>query len=351
VMVLAGNVFGFIFEVPSGYLSDKIGHKRALIISKLSHIASIVSFLIGGHMAAFILGGILMNIGKAFHSGTSTAFFHETLRGLRRENEYTKVAGKLRSISFVVPMILTIFIPFFVAISYKIPFAIALIIDLVGLFAVLSFIKPPVKQEEIEEIKLTKFNDVIKEGVRLKFFRFVLFFAIVTGTVISVTIFRDAYQSFVNIPIIYYGIFFGISRSLTALLLAYNEKIKRKLSLNRFLWWHIVIFVALIATLGLFNQPWLIATSFILISGFIFGFFEVRNGYLLEIIKSSKFKATLLSVGPLIETLIIATLGFSMGWLITQTSYQFSFIILSIALFLTLSGLFAYIIIDTKKPL
>jgi len=114
VILLASYLAGFILEIPSGYASDKLGHKQALVISALLFICSTLLFLFANNIAFLILGGICMSAGIAFHSGTGSAFMHETLRGLKREHEYTQVMGKLSAIGFGVPIILTVLVPFFV---------------------------------------------------------------------------------------------------------------------------------------------------------------------------------------------------------------------------------------------
>ena len=120
IILLAGSFAGFIFEIPSGYVSDKIGHKTALVMSRLFMLVSTLFFLLANNIVFLILGGILMGIGHAFHSGTGSAFMHETLRGLKRENEYAKVMGKISSIGFAVPIIFMVLTPFLVSISFKI---------------------------------------------------------------------------------------------------------------------------------------------------------------------------------------------------------------------------------------
>ena len=86
IILLVASLAGFIFEIPSGYVSDKIGHKTALVLSRLFMLASTLFFLFASNLGFLILGGVLMSMANAFHSGTGSAFMHETLQGLKREN-------------------------------------------------------------------------------------------------------------------------------------------------------------------------------------------------------------------------------------------------------------------------
>lgn len=64
----AGSLAGFLFEVPSGYVSDKIWHKYALIISRGLMILSTIFFLIANNITFLILGSIFLSLSAAFHS-------------------------------------------------------------------------------------------------------------------------------------------------------------------------------------------------------------------------------------------------------------------------------------------
>ena len=101
-----GQIGGFIFEIPSGYISDKIGHKQALILSKILLLASTTLFVIGGNVYIFSLGAILFTAGFAFNSGTFGAFTHEVLSALKKDHQYSKIIGSIRSKSFIVSAIL-----------------------------------------------------------------------------------------------------------------------------------------------------------------------------------------------------------------------------------------------------
>lgn len=52
------NVFVFIFEIPSGSLSDNRGNKSALIISGIALSSSMALFLYAGNISILILGQI-----------------------------------------------------------------------------------------------------------------------------------------------------------------------------------------------------------------------------------------------------------------------------------------------------
>lgn len=347
--VLIGALTGFVFEVPSGYLSDKIGHKTALVISRVATLLSTLFFLLADSTSFLILGTIFLSIGTAFISGTGSAFMHETLRALGRENEYTKVIGKASSIGFAVPILLTVGIPFLVSISYKIPFLIALVIDLIGLWAAFALVKPNVSQERVDEIDVKRFGDVVKEGMEKKFFRYAIFSGILFGTLWTTGIFRGPYQESLGILVIWFGVLHGVGRVGASLLLAYSGRLREKIgSIHRFQTIQIIIYGILYATLALFTSWWVVASAFIILNAFQWGMSKIEEGYLLDIVRTSNFKATLLSLKALIGELITAITGFGMGLVVQNFGFQIGFTSLGMFVIFLLIIIHVYIQ-KTKK--
>ncbi|MDD2766607.1 MAG: MFS transporter [Candidatus Moranbacteria bacterium] len=342
-ILLAGSLSGFLFEIPSGYMSDKIGHKLTLVISRVLMLMSTVFFLFANNISFLILGAIFLSASAAFQSGTGSAFMHETLQGLKREHDYARVMGKISSIGFAVPIIFMVLVPFLVSISYKTPFLIAFVIDVIGLLVAISLVVPPVPQEHIEEIGATNFRQVLQEGYHLNFFSIALFSGIIGGTLFSIGGFRAPYQTFLEIPVIWFGVFFGIGRAFASLMLAYSGKIKKYFTLPSFYGFQLVIYTLLILVLGMISSWWVVVTAFIIINAFHWGLSKIDEGYRLDIIKSSKFKATLLSTGSQIDQAVSVVSSFGVGFIIERVSYQYGFLYSGIIFLVILFPLYLYI--------
>ncbi len=342
--ILIGSLAGFVFEVPSGYLSDKIGHKTALVISRIATLLSTLFFLLADSISFLILGTIFLSIGSAFISGTGSAFMHETLRALGRESEYTKVIGKASSIGFAVPILLTVAIPFLVSISFKIPFLIALVFDFLGLWAALALVRPHVPQERVDEIDVKRFRDVVKEGMEKIFFRYALFSGILFGALWTTGIFRGPYQESLGILVIWFGVLHGIGRVGASLLLAYSGRLRDLIgNIHQFQTAQIVVYGLLYVVLALCTTWWIVASAFILLNAFQWGMSKVEEGYLLDMVRTSNFKATLLSLKALIGELATAVIGFSIGILVQYYGFQVGFGALGISVILVLMILHIYI--------
>ena len=268
---------------------------------------------------------------------------HDTLRVLGREDDYAQVMGKISSIGFAVPIVLMVTVPFLVSISWKLPFIISMITDTIGLVAALLLKVPPVEQIHVEEVRATNFTAVIKEGWHLNFFSIVLFTGTLSGLLFAVGGFRAAYQTLLEIPVIWFGVLFGLGRAGASLLLAYSGRLKVYFNLLSFFRFQIILFGILILLLA-FTTNWiLVALIFILINAFQWGFSQIDEGYRLSIIRQSKFKATLLSVGSQFKALVDGMAALGLGYLIHKTSYREGFFWIGIIFIISLTFLYFYI--------
>ena len=85
-------------EVPSGYISDRFGRKYTLVFSSASLALAFFIFFVGNDFATFALAQLFLACGYASASGTDTALHFESLKELKREDEYTR--GEARALKF-----------------------------------------------------------------------------------------------------------------------------------------------------------------------------------------------------------------------------------------------------------
>lgn len=346
LILFAGSLAGFIFELPSGYIADKIGHKKALVFSRICLAASSLAYLVADHISFLILGAVALSVGMSFNSGTASAFMYETLRSLGREKEYSLLLGKISSLTFIVPLIITLFVPFLVTISYKIPFAISLGIDLIGLAVAISFVTPPVPQQEIIKARISNLSDIIQDGIRNNFFVYALISGTLMGFVYAAEGYRAAYQAFLGVPIIWFGVYFALGRILTVVLLFYSGKIKSVTTIRTFYGVQVLVYGILLTLLVFSSHPWIVVGVFILIVGLQWGFLRVDENYPLERARESRFKATLMSTQAMTWHIVSAFAALGAGIAIEALGYQDGFLALLIGL-LVLQLLF-FLVLYTK---
>lgn len=335
LLTLIGQITGFVFEIPSGYISDKIGHKKALILARVAMALSTLCYIFADKIWWFFLGSILLAIGWAFVSGTGNAFMHNTLMALGKDKQYAAIMGKIRSVGFAIPIIIIITLSTIAESSFKIAFVIAFIIDIIGLVTVLFMKNPPREKQTVKEIGPSNFSTVLREFISVGWLPFVLAGSIVLSIIFGATIgFKNPYQEMLGFSISALGILWAVSRVFISGLLLINGWIYRKLSFKGFLLLRVFIFGVSFIAIGFITNMWVVAVLFIMGNTAMWGFLSAESQYLLEFIKDSKFKATLLSVKELITKLFTAGVGIAMGLLVVKFSFQIAYLIVGIFLFL-----------------
>ena len=76
-----------VLEVPSGYMSDRLGRRLTLIASAAAATAGAVLLALGGGFLVFAAAQVLMGAATAFWSGTGSSILYESLRAEGRSAE------------------------------------------------------------------------------------------------------------------------------------------------------------------------------------------------------------------------------------------------------------------------
>lgn len=76
-----------VLEVPSGYMSDRLGRRVTLIASALAYAIGLVLLGLGGAFAVLLAGQILLGAARAFVSGTDTALLYQSLAAAGRAGD------------------------------------------------------------------------------------------------------------------------------------------------------------------------------------------------------------------------------------------------------------------------
>lgn len=103
-LVLAGAYYlvVVVFEVPSGWLSDRVGRVVTLRLVAVAWAAAFTCFLFGaGSFAIVFVGQACMAFGYASLSGTDVTFHYDTLEALGRQHEYPDRQSRVASLGLV----------------------------------------------------------------------------------------------------------------------------------------------------------------------------------------------------------------------------------------------------------
>lgn len=94
----------FIFEIPFGIITDKIGYKNSIIISHFSMLLARIILLFSFSFEFFVLEAILEAVGFAFASGTIIGYEYEII-GEENFAVKSSVLGNYSTVGFIVSTI------------------------------------------------------------------------------------------------------------------------------------------------------------------------------------------------------------------------------------------------------
>jgi len=84
-----------VMEYPSGYVSDRLGYRWALIVACVFGIAGWSWYLVAGTFWEVLMAELVLGVSFAFISGSDTALLFETLRAGGRVDLYTRCDGRM----------------------------------------------------------------------------------------------------------------------------------------------------------------------------------------------------------------------------------------------------------------
>lgn len=98
ILLLQGT-FGFFvaaFEFPSGYLADRMGYRRSLLLGSLLNGIGWGLYANAGSFTEAIFAEAFLGIGMSLISGTDAALMYESLKETGRESQYRRWEGRFR---------------------------------------------------------------------------------------------------------------------------------------------------------------------------------------------------------------------------------------------------------------
>ena len=138
-------LFVVLLEVPSGWMSDRLGRTLTLRIAAVCWIGAHLCFMIGDDRFAVIaLGQFLLAAGYASLSGTDVTFHFDTLEALGLHDEYTRREARVSSIGFAATAVSAIIGGALGLIDLRWAFAMSFVLAIGQLTVALRLTEPPV---------------------------------------------------------------------------------------------------------------------------------------------------------------------------------------------------------------
>ncbi len=326
-----------LVSLPLGRITDKIGRKKALIISSITTGVGIILFGIFTSFLGITLSYILWGIGVAINSSALESLTYDYSKS--HNLKYLEIYGAvnfLASLSVAIASIVGGFIGQF--------FGLKVVIIITGIIVILSTFNVLRIKEKINIVKKGDnrrgYWNIIKE--RKVFSLLIIRIALILDINMMV-IFKQPYYEDMGIGMAIIGIIFFIDVSLRGLSSLYTERFSfmAKDRFTSMLYFTSLIFFTIFIP-GIMRN--VISIFFLILNSIIFGFYSNILSEEVNSLIPTEFRATVLSFIFLISSLITAVAEPVLGYIATIRGVKFTLFIFSL-IFITMStsAIFLYI--------
>lgn len=319
IIAVVSSIVTALLQLPGGYFADKFGNRTALITGALISVTSPLFYVFMPNFTGGLIASVLFFGGWAFQGGAIEAFMHDTLKALKRDNEYSKVMGRAQSYGLLANVVLIALVPATYAIDTRLPFIIGFFSLVAMLYLTISFHHPA--RETTEVARRNPFQ-AARSIVTLQNVALFIFIGVLTGVTYKATEFRElALQDF-GVAVAWLGLI-ASGTSLAGAAAGWYVHAFDRLSPKVFYLLDVIIIACCFIVVGLAHDILIASAAFIILGGYSRVRMIAHQSRLFKSMKHT-YKATLLSAlslftlgGELISVSIISGLianyGFALG--------------------------------------
>lgn len=317
----------FFLEVPSGYIADVFGRKFSIIAGSAAFPAGLLVYAFSGSIWGFLLAEAFIAFAIAMRSGSDQAMMYDSLKNMRKENEYKKTEGKAAMLERIGDSIASPIGGFIGAVNMKLVFFLN-----AALMAVMAPVALTLKEPKRRKLKPKNHAAEIK-GILIYCFKHprvllpILMYSLVFGSSIIAIWAYYMYYRELGIGVAWYGLLHaGVSLASGAASL-YAHKIEKKIGLKNAMLM-LMPFALISVLLGLIKSPLMIGLIFV--NGFILGLsvpvlFDAINTQV-----PSRIRATVISAANMGRGMFFIVFSLVFGFISDKSSLGNAFIFIGL---------------------
>lgn len=222
----------FLFEIPSGYLSDRFSRKKVMICGALLSASGYTVVAVAYGFWALVCGEALLGIASALFSGTLEAYTYDLLKRNKTQKQFLKEFGNITTYASASTFVASVLggILFKLIGANGVLWLEALIIS----FSIVAFMFLP----ELTEVKRTvKSKSAVADAVSVTtrtlknpmLRNFILFPAIFGAFTIVILWITQPIMEVAHVPVELFGIYFALTQLSSMFFSKYAYKICNKL--------------------------------------------------------------------------------------------------------------------------
>ncbi|TXH01779.1 MAG: MFS transporter [Candidatus Moraniibacteriota bacterium] len=338
-----------LFEIPTGYLSDRFGRRNSVIFGCTFGIVGHWVYAFGTGFWDFLLAETLLGFGASFLSGTESALLFDSLVEMDQVKEHKRIEGRNTSLGMLSEAVASILGGVLALISLRFPLYCEAVMMLALIPVALSIVEP--RRERLVAIsspikdmfRLTKY--ALHDHVEIRWL--CLYSAAVGASTLTMVWLTQPYFKAAGLPLSFFGIVWAVFQMIGASCSWHAHAIEQRLGRHGSL-----VFLVALPAFGYF----VLGLSGSLAVGGVIACFYITRGVhgpiLSDYINSlvaSEIRATILSAKNLLARLLFSIVGPVVGWVHDSLSLSMA-LIGSGCFFLLLGSLALFGITRSKKP-
>jgi len=201
------SIASILLEYPSGYISDRLGYRSALILASLLAISGWSLYTLADSFTGVLLAEIVLGGAWAFISGSDSALLFETLRAQNREELYARFDGRMTGCAQTGEAAGALFAGVMYAAWPLLPFVGQIFLWIVGLGLCLSLTEPEVEAEPVIHSHLTEALHTCRYAfLESRQVRATILFGTILGIASFYTVWLiQPYMQLTGVPIAWFG--------------------------------------------------------------------------------------------------------------------------------------------------
>ena len=327
-----------LFEVPTGIIADRYSRKYSMAIGLSFFAAALYIYSTIRTFPVLIFCHIVWGIGATFVSGADIALLYDSLKEMKREDEFEKIMGNAASISFVTTGVSCLVGGILASVDIVLPFILTSLLYASASLLVLLLKEPTLERQSETYLLHTKESVRFLRNKNFLFLLILLFSGVFTSYTI-VSILRQPYLLALEIPLKFFGVLYLVSLLIKALGAKLAYRIEPLFSEKQNLLIISAVAAASFLLAGIFKSY--VGLAVLMGSTFVLGYLSpVLDNYMNRRIPSAK-RATIFSFRGMISTMFIAPMEPLFGRIADKRSVFYSHLLIGILS----AGYFAIVLI------
>lgn len=302
-----------VFEIPSGYISDRWGRKQTIVTGSAIGVIGIIAYALSTDFWDFFLAEILLALSVSLHSGTLEAMTYDTLLETHDAQRYRKVIGSQFFWTFLVQGCAGIVGGMLAGTALRLPayvtigsFVCALSISL--LLREPTRHKPQIENHVSEILRIARQTLIYNVPLR----SVIAVFSVLASLTLGLVWFSQPYQEAAGLPLTLFGLAHALMVVGGACASSLTHRAEKFVDDRWFLAGIAAVVAGCYIGLGMTVSLWGIAL--LVIGRSAFGAFNALCGDLVNRMTASDVRATVISIQNFVFRMVFTALSPLLGY-------------------------------------